>query len=896
MRPISCARFFVPMIPCWAVGLTLSSAAPAGSGDFAAEIRPLLEEYCLRCHGGEEIEGGVDLSGLKTATDLVMDRELWESVIEQIDTEEMPTKGPHPTGAERAALTGWLRERLGAVDWSLYRSPGRVTLPRLTKTEYRRTLRDLLGVDLGAGEDLPEDGEGASGFTNDRDSLSLTAAEMELFFSAAERVVAGVFALARPPWETEMEAEAMSRSPAKLQPRERGVLLVHPDHELTGEMDFPVDGWYRFDIRAAVIGDEGCEVEVLVDGEPLASARVESRDLRAAPGHQMTVFVRSGRRNVSIRSRNLVPQTPEPPDIVGLMDERARERAPRLEQLGDDETGAVRVAREGLNTKAWGMQESIEWLRFLGPGGDPRKIDLRRVYFRERAAQWREQRDRLAQIAGMSEEKIDERWRAENAEALADQQAVLASVAEVKWEDWERYQGRLFVDRLGVSGPRLSAGDESAVADGWTLAAALRTPGASPEALIRELLPRVFRRPVSDAEIDRYLLLLSEVQRREEGREEALTVVLTAILTSPSFLYREQRVGEADALEEWALASRLSYFLWQTMPDDELFDLAASGRLGDPEMLANQADRMLNDPRAEGFFETFTLDWLGIRELGRGIAPDPGRFPEFTAELAEAMKAESVAAFASVFLEDRSVTALIDAPVAYLNETLAKHYGVPGVAGDGLRPVALSDARRGGVLGQGSVLVVTSSPGRTNPVRRGAWVLERLLGEDPGEALPTAGELPGNAGEARGLTLREELDLHRTREDCARCHDRIDPLGFGLQNFDATGRWRELEAGEPVDARGRLPEGIEFSGPVELKGVLTTEYRREVTENFARRLLAFALGRKLEWYDRATVDEVVARVEAADGSAREMVRAVVASEAFRFQSETPSGGVESATR
>jgi hypothetical protein len=205
------------------------------------------------------------------------------------------------------------------------------------------------------------------------------------------------------------------------------------------------------------------------------------------------------------------------------------------------------------------------------------------------------------------------------------------------------------------------------------------------------------------------------------------------------------------------------------------------------------------------------------------------------------------------------------------------------VEGDTFRPVALTDARRGGLLGLGSVLVATSSPARTNPVRRGAWVLERLLGEDPGEPLPTAGELPGEAGEARGRTLREELDLHRSKAECARCHDRIDPIGFGLENFDATGRWRDIEAGRPVDAGGVFPDGREFSGPVELKRALK-ERHRDFEENLLRRLLAFALGRELRYFDEPTIAELATAVESAP-SAKSLVRIVVTSDPFRRQSD-----------
>lgn len=853
--------------------------------DFAAEIRPLLEEYCLRCHGGEETEGDVDLTGLRTEAELFAHRELWESVIEQVDTEEMPPKGPHPSGAERERLTGWLRDRIASIDWSKHRSPGRVTLPRLTKGEYRNTMRDLIGVDLEAGANLPEDGEGESGFTNDRDSLSLTSAQLEQYFNAAERAIGGAFALAKPERVWKFEAESMRRSPAKLEPHEHGIVIVHPDHGLQTEIEFPVDGWYRFQVGAAVFGGKPCVADFRIAGERVATVRVETENYTEAPNHEAVGFVRAGRHVVTIQSRNLVPQTPEPPDIVRIIDNRARDRAPKLGPLSVNETAEVREARDGLNTKAWGIQESVEWLRFLGPQGDPRKIDLRRVYLEERRADWRDVLKRLADASGVSAKEIERRWESENADRIADNRQVVASVASVKWEDWMRFQGKLFVDRFEVRGP-VAPEENSRASTEWNLVNALRDPAANPESLIRELLPRAFRRPVSDQDAARYVDLLRTAQQREELREEALTIALTAILTSPRFLYRDElaAVGAEDgALDDWALASRLSYFLWQSQPDAELFDLAASGLLKNPDELARQADRMLDDPRADAFFETFAADWLGIRELGHTIAPDPSRFPEIRPELLALMKEETNQFLASVFRNDQPVTALIDSPVAMLNEPLAEHYGIDGVRGDAFRPVTLSDQRRGGVLGLGSVLVATSSPARTNPVRRGAWVLERILGDPPGEALPTAGELPGNAGEARGLTLREELEMHRNREECARCHDRIDPIGFGLQNFDATGRWRDLEAGKPVDARGQLPGSSAFSGPEELKRVLREEHRVPILENLARRLLAFALGRELQGFDRMAIEEIVSAVESANGSSRELVREIVRSEPFRFQ-------------
>lgn len=867
-----------PIIPCWVSGVTLlvQIGGVCEEADFAAPIRSLLEEHCVRCHGGEKTEGGADLTGLTDELDLVRDRELWESVIEQVENEEMPPKGPFPTGEERTRLSGWLRERLDGIDWSRHRRPGHVTLPRLTKEEYRNTLRDLLGVDLRAGESLPDDGEGASGFTNDRDALSIGEAQLDRYEESARRAVAGVLALTRPPAAGRIEAETMERSPAKLAARSDGVTLVHPDHEVRAEWDFPADGWYRFRLSAATRDGPPCVADLRIDGELAGSADVAAQAAGQTEMVEILAFVPASRHAVSIQSRNLVPRTPLPPDVVRLVDERARERAPRLGPLSADEPEAVREAREDLNLKAWGIQECHEWLRELGPGGDPRQIDLRRVYLRERSQKWERQLVRLAAVAGRSAEDLRRLWEEQNAGRLAENAALLAAVAEVKWEDWSRWQGRLFVDRLEWSGPVRPGGP----AVEWTLADALSDPVAEPRSIFADFLPRAFRRPVAEADVDRYAAAIPEA---------GWPAVLTAVLTSPRFLYRDELAfeaggaGEERALDDHALASRLSYFLWQTLPDGELSDLADAGLLNHPETLATQADRMLDDERAGAFFNAFALDWLGLRELGRTVAPDASKFPDFTPELAAAMREETVRTLAAVFREGRPAVELIDSGTAYWNGMLAGHYGVAGIEGADFRPVTVTDGRRGGLLGMGSVLVATSSPARTNPVRRGAWVLERLLGEDPGEPLPTAGELPGEAGESRGRTLREELDLHRTRAECARCHEKIDPIGFAMENYDAVGRWRDLEAGKPVDASGQLPGGRVFAGPEGLKAALL-ERRDDFEENLYRRLLAYALGRELHYFDEPEIRDRMAEFATGDRSARSMVRLVVRSVPFRRQS------------
>lgn len=752
-----------------------------------------------------------------------------------------------------------------------------MTLPRLTRAEYRNTLRDLLGVDLRAGEDLPEDGEGPSGFVNDRDALALSPAAMELYFDAAASALDGAFALARKPGIWRFEAEEMTRTAPRMPVAPRGVALVHPNHEVQAMVRFPVDGWYEFRLAGAVSG-RACVAQFRVDGEVVAEARVTSEDYRRAPVARAFGFVRAGMHPFSATSKNLVPHPVLPPGIVKTVDERAAERAARLPAPSGGESAAAREAREALNSKSHGVQECYEWLRALGPDGDPRDIDLRRVYLAERRADWEKLRDRHAAAIGISPDEADRRWREQNAVRLADNERLLAAVAHVKWEDWTRYQGKLQADWIEVVGPVAKAG--SAETADWNLVAALRSDPA-PLPLLRDFLERAFRRPVGEAEIGRYEKIVRDAQRRGEDREAALKLAMSAALVSPRFLFRPEG-REGRALDGYDLASRLSYFLWLSGPDGRLLDLAATGDLARPDVLAAEAGRMLADPRADAFFGAFADDWLGIRNLGGAIAPDPERFPEFTPELALAMRGEAVRTLAGVFRGGGALTDLLGTGEATLNETLARHYGVEGVSGPDFRRVKVDDPNRGGLLGLGAVLVATSSPARTNPVRRGAWVLERVLGEDPGEPRPNAGELPGNAGERRGKTLREELESHRSRPDCARCHDRIDPVGFALQNYDATGRWRDTEAGRPVDARGRLPGGAAFDGPGGLRDALVAR-RADFVENVTARLLAFALGRKVEYFDRAAVKAIAAETLDRDASARALVEAVVRADAFRFR-------------
>lgn len=407
---------------------------------------------------------------------------------------------------------------------------------------------------------------------------------------------------------------------------------------------------------------------------------------------------------------------------------------------------------------------------------------------------------------------------------------------------------------------------------------------AAARAALERFASRAYRRPATDREVGYLMERYRAAVERGESWPRAIGFAVKAVLVSPEFLFRvELGEGEAErSLNDYELASRLSYFLWLSMPDDRLFGLASEGRLSESETLRAEVRRMAADPKAEAFFETFPAQWLGYAPLGGTVKPDDVEFPDFSPALTRSMRAEATAFFAHLVREDRSLLDLLDADYAFLDEPLARHYGIEGVVGPERRRVPLGDAPRGGVLGMGAVLTATSLPVRTSPVVRGKWALETLLGEELPPPPPDASELPEASEDAEPKTLRELYAEHRRNETCATCHDRIDPIGFGLENYDAIGRWRTEDAGKPIDARGELPSGETFDGPEGLKSVLLRE-RERFARTVSETMLRFALGRGLRYYDEAAIREITAAVVDADYRAGALIEAIVESEPFLKQ-------------
>lgn len=396
---------------------------------------------------------------------------------------------------------------------------------------------------------------------------------------------------------------------------------------------------------------------------------------------------------------------------------------------------------------------------------------------------------------------------------------------------------------------------------------------------------RAYRRPVDRAETERLLRLFDQATRRGETFENATRFALKAVLVSPNFLFRveaDHPGTEAALLSDYELAGRLSYFLWSSLPDDTLFQLAAQKRLHDPKILEQQVRRMIESPKSRALAENFAGQWLRVRDLYSAMQPDPGRFPAYTPALRDAMVEETTEFFQSVLQDDSSLLRLLDADYTYLNEDLAKHYGIEGVTGPQMRRVSLADRKRGGLLTMASILTLTSYPQRTSPVLRGKWVLSEILGAPPPPPLPNAGSLSTDDKPQQGLTFRQRLEQHRSKPQCASCHSRMDPIGFGLENFDAIGRWRTEIGGQPVDSSGVMATGEKFSGPIELKRLLL-ERKEEFVRNLTEKMLSYALGRGIEPYDLPTVRKITTAVAKNNYRSSTLILEIARSYPFQYR-------------
>jgi hypothetical protein len=432
----------------------------------------------------------------------------------------------------------------------------------------------------------------------------------------------------------------------------------------------------------------------------------------------------------------------------------------------------------------------------------------------------------------------------------------------------EQYYGNPGVDTIFIGGPYQATGADESVSRRKVF---LCRPSdrLSEDACARQILStlarRAYRRPVTERDLER-LLTFYKVGKAEGGFDTGIRRGVERILAAPSFLFRVQHEpakaapGSVYRLTDLDLASRLSFFLWSSIPDEELLDVAVRGKLSDPAVLSQQVRRMLSDARSKALVENFANQWLKLGKIA-GVVPDVDQFPDFDENLREAMQQETQLFFASQLRENRSVLELLTANYTFVNERLAKHYQIPNVYGNHFRRVTFDDGRRGGLLAQASVLTVTSYPNRTSPVVRGKWLLETMLGSPPPPP-PDNVEPLRESDKTKPQSVRERMETHRRNPACAVCHVRMDPLGFSLENFDALGKWRTVSDGAPIDVAASLPDGTKFEGLDGLRALLVS-HKAEFVGTLTEKLLSYAIGRGVEYYDLPTV-RAIGKATAAD--------------------------------
>ncbi len=809
------------------VALISSLSSLSGqSASFSQSVQPVLARNCFACHNEKLKTGNLNLEALQDNSQASQHPEIWERVLDKLTAGQMPPPGqPAPSKTEIAAVTHWIDDLLQRSGPNRAADPGRVTARRLNRVEYHNTIRDLLGVAVHAADEFPVDDSGY-GFDNIGDVLTVSPLLMEKYLTAAAKISKlAIYGETLPPKPTVL---------VRLMPKKGHETGVPPAGGLTlpfsmrgamyGSFVFPADAEYE--IRVRVANYRGQDPN---DLSPEQLAQIEAR-----------------RKAFLARKKQ-----------GGGAPKRVR-REPTAEEL---------KAREDAARQAFPPVQLVASL-------DGRQI-LTGVVEGDVTFEY----SRGEFIARVPVQAGEHFLRASFPE-LADLDDPRSNVNP----DGRR---KLYVDYTDIVGPfNPSAAPPESYKRIFLCghAPGHHQPSCARPA-VENLLRRAYRRPVTKEEVDAKLRLVALAQKEGDAVEEGLRIALEAVLVSPHFLFRLERdppsATAAHLVTEHELASRLSYFLWASMPDEELRRLADQGRLRQPGVLEAQVRRMLKDPKGANLVDNFAAQWLQLRTLGR-TKPDPDRFPVVDEELLDAMKRETQLFVSAVVQEDRSILDLIDAPFTFVNGPLAHHYGLKDVHGEEFQRVSLDGEQRGGLLTQASILTVSSYPTRTSPPVRGKWVLENLLGTPPPPPPPNVPPLE-EAKLGNTLTMRERMEQHRKDPACAPCHTVMDPIGFGLESYDAVGAWRTKDGAVPIDTSGVLPGGRSFSGAKDLKQILRSQ-SDAFTRNVTEKLLTFALGRGLESYDRTAVDQIRRQVAANDNRFSTLVLGVVNSQPFQMRS------------
>lgn len=808
-------------------------------------ITPFFAEHCVKCHGEGKAKGNLRVDNLAPNFLDPATKEKWGEIVNVLNSHQMPPKAEkQPPKEQVGAVVDWITSQM--VQAELTRRDGQVVLRRLNRDEYKNTMRDLVGVDFDV-SGFPAD-PAAGGFDNNGKALTVSPMLMEIYIEAARKILDRALVEGDQPqsikWRFEPEEgegdDHRITLPDKQRPivhggknkKQDGLTIMHRAswdlNPNARDFSVPVEGDYIIRVRAGNRIPQ--RDEVVASAEKILAARRDEQDAKNPNGKKWT-------------------QEAYEHDLEHFKTDRIYDYGPPRLKLIQELAGQPKVLQE------WDVD---------APKDAPKTYEFRARF--------------TTQKAGLTLEYA----------------YAIPSVLENFW-----LQGRdefarpeIFLDWFEIEGP---------IYDAWPPSSHTKVLPVSTnkdeKVYAREVLSsfmrKAWRRPVSAGEIDGKMALFEAVRKDKPTFLEAIKVPLIAVLASPHFIYLEEPSlkSEPRPLTDYELASRLSYFLWSSTPDGELSRLADEGKLKQTAVLYEQTERLLKDPRSDAFVRNFTGQWLGLRDVGAN-PPAPDLYPQYDRHLETSIVGESEAFFEEILRKDLPATNFIKSDFVTINERLARFYGIENVRGDQFRSVKVPDGvHRGGVATQASILTITSNGTRTSPVKRGVWVLKTLLGTDPGLPVANVGDIPPKVPGVNNATVRQRLSIHREQPQCARCHDKIDPLGFALENFNAAGEWREqegfgykgrIERGDPkIDASATMPDGTQFVGVEGLQDALLKQ--DDLFYNaLANRVYTYALGRELSLADAPEVKAAAAHMKK-QGTLRSLIRFVVGSKEFRMK-------------
>ena len=793
---------------------------------FDQSLAPFLKSYCFECHVGEDAAGERNFDTLSSRISDENSLVEMQEILDQLNLGEMPPQeSKQPSNEERRTATRWLTESIQQFHASQKSPNGDTVLRRLNSREYRNTIRDLLHLNMSAFDPtvtFPRD-QTVDHLDNVGESLVMSGYLLSQYLTAAESIVnKAMQPVVKPEVQTWQFTDGFRQQPE--------IDQVHRDtSRLEYLILYDVIGADKHEGAYAPIHAfaAGVPFDGYYDIEFRAAAvnRLHPYDdkyLGRDSNEPLRLAIRAGNRDAGPLHK---PQPVEP-------------NLAELELVDGWQTYKVRVWLDAGYTP-----------RFTFPNG---LMDVRNL--------WGNLHKRFGHLLPKPKN---------------------TGIVEVRRNAIKNGKlPQIHVDDIRITGPFYdewpTQAQQALLGDDWV---SIANGAAISNAMLRTHLNRfasaAFRRPATDEEVDRLASIATT--RMESGRSslEAFGDAITCLLCSPAFLYLE----ESSSRQQFALASRLSYFLWASQPDEPLLSAATNGQLKSDEQLTAQVRRMLNDSRSNEMIDGFLDSWLTLRDLGSS-PPDRSAFRAYYQyDLGTAMKQETHLFTRHLLDQNLSVTNFLDADFTFVNKDLARHYGIDGPAGSQFQYVRISDRRRGGILGQGSVLTVTANGIDTSPVVRGVWLLENILGTPPSPPPPDVEPLDPDVRGA--TTIRDQLHKHRNVPACYDCHRKIDPPGFALENFDAVGAWRDkYKRGANIDAAGELPNGKSFDDITELKQILV-EQQTQFTLSLARKLLAYATGRTAVPADRPHLDAIVNKLQSTKGGFRDLIELVVLSQPFR---------------